>query len=129
MSRHSSLSKTVLLVDDLDLMRTMIRDFLESQGMQVFEASSGVEAIRIASSYTGVVNLLLADIEMPEMSGWELAAKIAESRPEIRVLYMSAGVSSQEWKKLKDRPVGAYFIQKPFRLKDLKLLLDRIFAK
>jgi len=123
MSISSLPSKTVLLVDDLSPLRTMIRDFLESQGMHVLEASSGSEAIRVATSYTGVVHLLLTDIEMPAMSGWELAAKVTESRPEIRVLYMSAA-SLQ-----KGKPRDAYFIQKPFRLRDLNLLLNRILAK
>src|SRR5262249_25022267 len=106
----------------------MIRDFLEPLNIQVLEASSGVDAIEIASNHPGVVHLLLTDIEMPRMSGWEVATKITEARPGSHILFMSAGVSGQ-WDGSKPKPAGAYFIQKPFGLKELKAILDRILAK
>jgi two-component system cell cycle sensor histidine kinase/response regulator CckA len=129
MPKNLALSKTVLLVDDLDILRKMVRDFLESLGMQVVEASSAAEAIHTAHSHQGAIDLLLTDIEMPRMSGWKLANKLARSRPETRILYMSAGISFQEWNDHKEKPVGTYFIQKPFGLEELKALVLAILSE
>lgn len=129
MSKNLHLSKTVLLVDDLDILRKMISDFLESLGMEVLEASNAAEAIHTARCHRGTIDLLLTDVEMLGMSGWESADKIAGLRPAIRILYMSAGTTLQEWNDYKERPVGTYFIQKPFRLEELKTLLMAIFSE
>jgi two-component system cell cycle sensor histidine kinase/response regulator CckA len=129
MSRNLDLSKTVLLVDDLDILRQMVHDFLQSLGIEVLEASNAAKAIRTARSYTGPIDLLLTDIDMPRMSGWESAKQIAALRPGIRILYMSGGISLREWKDYKEKPVGTYFIQKPFRLEELKALLMAILSE
>ena len=129
MSGNVRLSKTVLLVDDLDILRKMIRDFLKSLGIEVLEVSNATEAIHTARSDTGTIDLLLTDVEMPGMSGWDLAPEIAGLKPGIRILYMSAAVSLQERDNYKEKPVGRYFIEKPFRLEELKALLMAIFSQ
>jgi two-component system cell cycle sensor histidine kinase/response regulator CckA len=129
MSRNIRLPKTVLVVDDLEILRKMVRQFLESQGIEVLEAANAAEAIDTASSHPGTIDLLITDVEMPGMSGWHLAPKIAGLKPGIRILYMSAGISLQIWNDSKEKPVGAYFIQKPFRLEELKALLVAIFSE
>ena len=65
----------------------------------------------------------------PGCRGWDLAPQIAGLKPGIRILYMSAGISLQEWDDYKEKPVGRYFIQKPFRLEELKALLMAIFSE
>jgi len=120
MSGNVRLSKTVLLVDDLDILRKMIRDFLKSLGIEVLEVSNATEAIHTARSDTGTIDLLLTDVEMSGMSGWDLAPEIAGRKPGIRILYMSAAVSLQERDNYK---------QKPFRLEELKALLMAIFSQ
>ena len=129
MSGNANVSKTVLLVDDLDSLRTMLRDFLESMGLRVLQASNAAEAIQIARSHLGKIDLLLSDIEMPGMSGWESAKKIAGLKPGIRVLYMSAGVSLEDSNSGSEIPFGAYLIAKPFRLEELKILVMSILEK
>ena len=129
MSTQINLSKTVLLVDDLDLLRKMVRDSLESMGITVLEASNAAEALHTTRTHPGTIHLLLIDIEMPGMSGWESARVIARLKPGIRILYMSAGISRQEWEDNNQEPAGTYFIQKPFRLEELKALLMTIFGE
>jgi CheY-like chemotaxis protein len=58
-------------------------------GYNVLEASSGEEALRVASEERGPIKVLLTDVMMPEMNGYELAAKLREVRPEMKVLFMS----------------------------------------
>ena len=128
-SKDSLRSKTVLLVDDYHSVRLMIREMLESQGLRVLEASCGADAVRIARSYPENLDLLLTDLEMPEMSGWECAKEIADLRPGIRVLYMSAGMNLQDCENCREKPSGTYFIQKPFKLADLKPLLLAILPE
>jgi len=127
--RNVHLSKTVLLAEDLEILRKMVRGFLESLGIEVLEASNAADAIHTASSHPGPIDLLLTDVEMPGMSGWHLAPKIARLKPGIRIVYMSAGISLQAWNDAIGKPVGAYFIQKPFRLEELKALLVAIFSE
>jgi two-component system, cell cycle sensor histidine kinase and response regulator CckA len=129
MSTNLHLSKTVLLVDDLDTLRRMVRDFVKSLGMEVLETSNAGDAIHTARSHPGTIDLLLTDIDMPRMSGWESSKQISALRPAIRILYMSGGISLREWKDYKEKPVGTYFIQKPFRLEELKALLIAIFSE
>ena len=118
MPRNLDLSKIVLLVEDLDILREMIRDFLESLGIEVLEASNAAEAIHTARSHPGKIDLLLTDVEMPGMSGWESASEIAARRPSIRILYMSAGISLQEWNDYEGKPVGNYFIRNRFECRN-----------
>jgi two-component system cell cycle sensor histidine kinase/response regulator CckA len=129
MPRNLDRSKTVLLAEDLDILRKMIRDFLESLGIEVLEASNAAEAMDAARSHQGAIDLLLTDMEMPRMSGWKLATKLVRSRPETRILYMSAGISFEEWNDHKEKPIGTYFIQKPFRLEELKTLVLAILSE
>jgi len=119
--------KTVLLAEDVDLLRDMLRDLLESMNIRVLDASNGAAAIRIGSSHPGKIDLLLTDVELGGRSGWEVANEIARNRPDIRVLYMSGSISRLEWDDYKEKPAGSHFIQKPFRSEELKALLMAIF--
>jgi two-component system, cell cycle sensor histidine kinase and response regulator CckA len=119
----------VLLVDDVDELREQLRDFLESMNIQVLEAADAVAAIRIGSSHPGNIDLLLTDLNMRGKSGWESANEIARKRPAMRVLYMSGAISPQEWNDNKEKPADSYFIQKPFKLEELKALLMAILAE
>ena len=121
--------KTVLLADDVDLLREMLRDLLESMNIQVLEASNAAAAIRIGRSHPGKIELLLTDVEMGRKSGWECANEIARNRTDIRVLYMSGAISRLEWDNHKEKPPGSHFIQKPFRSEELKALLMAILAE
>ena len=121
--------KTVLLVDDLEMLRKMLRDFLKSLGMEVLEASTAQEAIQIAHSHRGIIDLLLTDLQMPEMSGWKVAKKISELEPDIYIIYMSGGISPQEWRHHHERVAPSHFLQKPFGLRELKKLLLAILSE
>jgi len=82
-------TETILVVEDAEALRALTKEFLTSCGYTTLEAANGDEAIRIARSYSGVIDLLLSDVVMPRMGGKSLAEQIAQIRPHTRVLYMS----------------------------------------
>ena len=106
-------SETVLLVEDDEALRELIHEFLETSGYEVLVASDPARAIEAARGREGAIHLLLTDISMPSMNGRELARRVKELRPEIRVLYMSGYAADG----MADRGVpepGALLILKPF---------------
>ena len=105
-------SEMVLLVEDEPSLRSLLRELLESFGYSVLEAGQGADALRVAAEHRGTIDLLLSDIVMPQMTGNELAQRLAHLRPATKVLFMSgyaAGVAPQH-----QIPSGAPYIEKPF---------------
>lgn len=91
-SRHIEISKgteTILVVEDAEPLRALTTEFLSASGYTVLEAANGDEAIRIAQSHAGTIDLLLTDVVMPRMGGKPLVEQMAQIRPHTRVLYMS----------------------------------------
>jgi CheY-like chemotaxis protein len=104
---------TVLVVDDHDLNRELVRTMLERKGYRVVTAESPAHALELARSHDGPIDLLLTDVVMPGMSGRDLADLLVAERPELRVLYASGytrdAISSQG--VLDERTA---FLEKPF---------------
>jgi len=82
-------SETVLVVEDEDLLRDVTKRILEKHGYEVLVCENGPDAIALVQQHKGDVDLLLTDVFMPGMLGTEVADKIHEIIPELRVLYMS----------------------------------------
>ena len=90
--RPTTKELTVLVVDENDQMRTIIREFLEKEGFTVLAASKAVEATRIADTYPGGVDMILTEVRLPDMDGTELAGRLFLARPKLRLLLMTTGV-------------------------------------
>jgi CheY-like chemotaxis protein len=82
-------SETVLLVEDEDVVRDLARRVLERSGYTVFACADGAEAVELAESHDGEIDLLLTDVVMPGLRGYEVASRVVATRPEIKILYMS----------------------------------------
>jgi two-component system cell cycle sensor histidine kinase/response regulator CckA len=82
---------TILVVDDFDALRHLVRAWLREAAFNVLDAAGGEAALASASLHQGPIHLLLTDIEMPGMSGLELARRFRRPRPQTLVLLMSAG--------------------------------------
>ena len=82
-------SETVLLAEDEQDVREVAREFLQSGGYSVIEARDGAEALRLAIEHNGSLDLLVTDMVMPGMTGQELAGRLQQQRPGLRVIYMS----------------------------------------
>jgi CheY-like chemotaxis protein len=106
-------SGTILVAEDNTPLRTLVHRLLEDQGYHVLDGATPSEVLNLAASHEGQIDLLLTDVVLPEMTGRELAERLAQLRPGLPVLFMSGytddaivrtGVLSHE----------TQFIQKPF---------------
>ncbi len=86
---NCAMRKTILVVDDDAMVLKLVASVLENQGYAVLRAEGPLEALRLESNHDGDIDLLLSDVTMPGMTGIELAAKLTEVRPGIRVTFMS----------------------------------------
>lgn len=89
-------AETVLLVEDEDAVREFAGEVLEVCGYTVLKAHNGVEALHLSTQHLGQLDLLLTDIVMPQMSGWELAERFALYQPTTKILYMSGYTDSAQ---------------------------------
>ena len=111
-------AETVLVVEDEDAVRNLARRILERQGYAVLEARRGHEAVALAATHAGTIDLLLTDIVMPEMNGRVLAEQLSEAHPGLRVLYMSGYTDDEIVRRgMFDRGTG--FLEKPFSAETL----------
>jgi CheY-like chemotaxis protein len=113
-------SETILLVEDEDVVRAFICESLRALGYNVVEARGGPEALSVSRDRSASIDLLLTDVVMPKMNGPELAARLSEVRPGVRVLYMS-GYDEQA----RPHPIPNC-LQKPFTTDQLALKIREL---
>jgi PAS domain S-box-containing protein len=112
-TRRGSAGETVLICEDEPAIREVTRRLLARHGYQVILAEDGMDAIRLARTREGPLDLLLTDVVMPQVLGKDVAEAIRVVRPEVKVLYMSgyarpvlAGTGTLE--------AGVNLLEKPF---------------
>jgi two-component system, cell cycle sensor histidine kinase and response regulator CckA len=107
-------TETILLVEDDEMVRSLVRESLERHGYIVLEASGSAAARRILEEHIGPIHLLITDVVMPGGNGRDLAVYVQSRRPEVKALFMSGYTDSA----VLDRGIGAgngqAFIRKPF---------------
>ena len=118
-------TETILLVEDEANLRYLARQYLEKQGYKVIEAADGAVAMQIAVAHEKIIHLLLTDVIMPGMNGRELAQRISEIRPNVKVLYMS-GYTENVIGHNGMLDAGIRLLQKPFNLRDLKSIVREV---
>lgn len=121
-------SETVLLVEDEELVRDLVREMLTATGYDVLAAADGAEALAIAGSHQGRIDALVTDVVMPGLSGPELARTLVARDPTLRVLFTS-GYAEDAISSHGELTPGAIFLSKPFGGAELgaklRELLDR----
>jgi CheY-like chemotaxis protein len=108
-----SRAETILLVEDALRVRAVVREILEMIGYHVLEARHGAEAIEISERHQGPIHIMVTDVVMPQMSGRELAQRLAPVRPDMKVLYMS-GYTDDAIVRHGVLGAGMAFLSKPF---------------
>ena len=116
----------ILIVDDEFDVVTILRQWLERQGFHVFgftEPSLGLEHFRINSME---YSLVISDLRMPEINGYEFIKRVKEIKPEVKVFFMTAfEINDIEFRRLLPSVIIDEFIQKPVTMNQLTALVKK----
>jgi PAS domain S-box-containing protein len=121
-------SGTVLLVEDQNELRRLLRRTLESHGYKVLEASNGETALAVAGGHSGTIDAVVTDVVMPTMGGRELVEKLRMRQPAIRVLYIS-GHTDDAVVRHGIIDASHAFLQKPFPPATFVAKVHELFAQ
>ena len=98
----------ILVVDDEVVVRNFVQRVLSGEGFSVLVAGNGHEALQLSRAFSGTIHMLLTDVEMPGIDGFQVAEQLRVSMPHMRIMFMSG--------KLADtRTEPANFLSKPFQ--------------
>jgi len=107
--------ETILVVDDEAGIRSLIAKILRRERYSVLEAGTATEAAAIAATHRSAIQLLITDVMLPDRNGRQLAEKLLQASPKLKVMYIS-GFTDDESVRAGAFPPGARFLQKPFTL-------------
>ncbi len=119
-------STNILVIDDDDRIRTLIRDILLSAGHQVIEASDGESGMKYLEE-DGFVEMVMTDLGMPTKNGWEVSKWIKMNTPQIPVILITGWGTNLDKRKVKESGVDL-IIGKPFEVSEI-LEAVRLFLK
>jgi len=120
--------ETLLLVEDEAPVRESVRRLLERNGYAVIEAKDAADALLLFDQYATSIDLVLTDVTMPGMGGYELVQQLRERRPDLRVLFMS-GYAEKARDPNEAMESGTGFVGKPFTAKVLMQRLREVLDK
>ncbi len=112
---------TILVVDDQEPIRALLRDALEGDGHEVLEAANGRLGLELHR--TRSADLIITDMVMPEMNGLDMLLELTKRCPNVNVIAMSGGRESQGWLNAAELLGTRQTFQKPF---DMGKLLDAV---
>jgi PAS domain S-box-containing protein len=120
-------SETILLVEDQEEVRNLIRRILAGRGYHMLVAAGGPEALRLTVQHAGTIDLLVTDVVMPGMSGREVALLLAPAHPKMKALYLS-GYTDESIVRHGMLEAGLAFLQKPFSAEALARKVREVLA-
>jgi two-component system cell cycle sensor histidine kinase/response regulator CckA len=115
--------RVVLLVDDEVLIRNLVRLSLQAAGFHVIAAADGQEALVLSRNYPDRIDVLVTDVEMPNLDGVSLAGQLKTERPDIQVVVMSGRLSGAI--RVGDAEISV--LAKPFSAQSLVQMLQAFF--
>jgi two-component system cell cycle sensor histidine kinase/response regulator CckA len=126
-SAPRSAGQTILIVEDEAVIRGNVRECLQQLGYHVVEAENGQGALQVCDDLHGEIDLVLTDLVMPSMGGYEMAGKLAKQHPEMAILFMS-GYTEDSATRRDILLQGSAFLQKPFSVRDLSNAVHQALA-
>lgn len=117
--------KSVLIVDDENLIRDMAKDMLEALGYRVHLAGNGLEGIQVYKDNKDSLDLVILDLIMPEMSGTTCVQKLKKINPDVKIIVTSGASDLENILSLEKIGISA-FLPKPYTLKSMAHILEKI---
>jgi two-component system, cell cycle sensor histidine kinase and response regulator CckA len=111
-------SRTILVVEDERLMRRLLERILCTDDTSVLLAADGQEAVDIYRDHKWEISVVLLDLGLPKLSGWEVFKNIKQQNPDVRVIVASGYLDPDIKNRMHDAGVQ-YFIEKPYKLNEL----------
>jgi CheY-like chemotaxis protein len=118
-------NETILVVDDEETIRRLLRDLLQAKGYRVLEAADGLEALSVFSENRGRIDLVILDMVMPEMGGRETYVRLREVDANIRTILSTGYAEDERARELMSMGVKA-FVQKPYRVEELAAVVRSV---
>jgi len=125
---HTQERGAILLAEDDDMFRGLLRQVLESQGYQVLAAENPAAALALATGRGDAIQLLLSDMVMPGGTGADLAAQLKRRDPAIKVVLMSGYTDDALASRDADKVTADAFLEKPFATQDLLRLIRELLS-
>jgi two-component system cell cycle sensor histidine kinase/response regulator CckA len=111
-------AETILIVEDEELLLDLLKTVFETKGYQVLIAKDGLEALGVYEARGKEIDIILMDIGLPKMSGWEVLRRVRDMNSKVKVILASGYIDPHS--KSEILKAGAkYFIQKPYVLKEV----------
>jgi CheY-like chemotaxis protein len=117
--------ETILLVEDEDMVRSLLAELLSACGYNVLEASDGLSGVALYQKHSERIDLLLTDLVMPKMGGREVAEKLHEENPDLPVLFIS-GYTDDDIVRGGVESSDVRFLQKPFTLEEVSRTIRQL---
>ncbi len=108
----------MLLVEDEDVVRSFAVRALKRQGYEVFEASTGLEALDVMAEHNDKIDIVVSDVVMPEMDGPTLLKELRKKNPDLKIIFVS-GYPHEAFETSLDKNEHFAFLPKPFSLPQL----------
>lgn len=121
----SDAGKTILIAEDENTIRKLLKRQLESRGYHVLDGADGRDALQKAAEHQGKIDLIVTDVMMPHVGGFELSRRMKELVPGIQTIFIS-GFADEVKSKIHETD---FFLQKPFQSAELMTLIEQIFFK
>jgi two-component system, cell cycle sensor histidine kinase and response regulator CckA len=117
----------VLVVDDEEMLRGMVKTTLMHKGFRVLEAGDGVEAVEVFLQHPDEIRCIICDLTMPRMDGWDTLSALRKLSPDIPVI-LSSGYDEAQVMAGEHTEQPNAFLEKPYQLSGLQETINRVLA-
>lgn len=118
----------ILIVDDEEFLRIVLADILHELGHEVIQASDGVEALKIYKELKNEIDLVMLDVIMPFMDGFEVFRRLKEMDEDVKVVFTSGFSADKKMIDLISVEKNLRYITKPYQVEEIKEVIGSFFA-
>ncbi|MCK5116180.1 MAG: PAS domain S-box protein [Candidatus Aegiribacteria sp.] len=122
-------SRTIVITEDDESVRNLVSDVLSDAGHEVITAVNGEDAVILLNDSPDSVDLVILDVIMPVLGGYEAADRIREIRPDIPLIFCSGSKEVQNQEDTSKRPERSRFLSKPYSMAQLLSAINELFAE